>query len=135
MQSTANSGAFMNGLQTANVRNGGAIFEALHTVTMAQPLLHSTIGGDNAIDGGLTKMGAGNLTLSARTPTYGGTFLNAGTLTVSAEANLGDAAGALNFNGGLLGIGGTTMTSTTRTINWGLAGGGFDINNAANISR
>src|SRR4030095_7469954 len=43
------------------------------------------------------------------------------------DANLGAASGALNFNGGRLGVTGGGFTSTSRTINWGAGGGGFDV--------
>src|SRR5690606_677011 len=36
------------------------------------------------------------------------------------------------FNGGTLQIAGTTFKSTSRTINWGSEGGGFDIADAGN---
>ena len=53
-------------------------------------------------------------------------------VSVGADINLGVATGALTFNGGTLQITGTTYNSTARTINWGAAGGGFDIADAAN---
>jgi autotransporter-associated beta strand protein len=66
-----------------NVRNGGAIIDTDgFNITMAQPLQHSAIAGDNAVDGGLTKNGNGTLVLSAL-PTYTGpTVVNAGQLTM-----------------------------------------------------
>ena len=46
---------FFTGITTANVRNGGAVFNnAGFAVIIGQPLLHSSIVGDNAIDGGVT---------------------------------------------------------------------------------
>jgi len=127
LQTSGASTTFISGLSRVNVRNGGAVFNVLNAVTIPAVLAHSNIGGDNAIDGGLTKNGASQLTLSGVNTFNGGVFLNAGTLTVSDETNLGDAGNALNFNGGVLGISGTTITSTPRTINWGVNGGGFDI--------
>ena len=55
-------GNFMDGLTLANVRNGGAVVDTNgFDVTISQALLHSNIGGDNAMDGGLTKNGTGVL--------------------------------------------------------------------------
>lgn len=66
----------------AQVRNGGAIIDTVgFNITMAQPLIHSTITGDAVLDGGLTKNGNGTLTLSG-VPTYTGpTIVNSGRLT------------------------------------------------------
>lgn len=106
---------------TANVRNGGAIIDTNgNSVTIGQALLHSSIGGDNATDGGLTKNGTGTLTLTG-TNTYtgvttvvGGTLATSGTgilgtgnitldsnvtLTLGNNISLGDAA-TLTFNSG-----------------------------------
>lgn len=75
---------FMQGLARANVRNGGAIF---HTngfnVVVNQPLLHSDIGGDNPIDGGLFKMGTGTLTLNGDNTYNGPTHITGGTLVLN----------------------------------------------------
>ena len=51
---------FMGSLSQANVRNGGAVVDTTNfNVTIVQSLQHSPLGGDNAIDGGLTKRGNG----------------------------------------------------------------------------
>ena len=83
--------------------------------------------------GGLTTTGAGTTTLTFANTYSGGTFLNGGALSVSSDGNLGDAAGALSFDGGLLQVTGTTFASTARTINWGPGGGGFDIADPAGV--
>jgi len=50
--------------------------------------------------GGIVKSGTANLTLSSALNTYsGGTVVNAGTLVITADANLGDASGGITFNG------------------------------------
>ena len=65
----------------ANVRNGGAIIDtAGFNITVAQPLFHSVVGGDNAIDGGIAKQGGGTLTMTGFSTYTGPTIVNSGTL-------------------------------------------------------
>ncbi len=84
------------------------------------------IGGS----GGLTKIGAGTLTLSGTNTYTGGTFLNAGTLAISADGNLGDAAGRVTFNGGTLQFAASTTLANTRPMTMNADGvidtNGFD---------
>jgi fibronectin-binding autotransporter adhesin len=89
-------------------------------------------GGIISGSGAVQQNGAGTTTLSAANTYGGGTFFNAGTLSVAANTNLGAGAGALNFSGGVLQVTGTAFTSTARTINGGVNGGGFDIADANN---
>lgn len=86
LQPTATRSGFMPAhLSRANVRNGGAIIDtAGFDVTIDQALEHSDIGGDNATDGGLTKLGAGTLTLGTSYSSYTGpTKVRGGTLSLS----------------------------------------------------
>jgi autotransporter-associated beta strand protein len=76
--------------------------------------------------GGLTKTGAGTLTLSGNNLYSGGTALNAGTLAVSSNANLGDPGGGLGFNGGTLQF--LSGFTTNRGITLNAGGGIFDTN-------
>ena len=81
----SSSTGYFQGFTIANVRNGGAIIDTNgFNVTVAQPLVHSTVAGDNAIDGGLTKVGAGTLTLAGVNTYTGVTNISAGTLLVDA---------------------------------------------------
>jgi autotransporter-associated beta strand protein len=78
-----------------NVRNGGAVIDdGGFAVGIAALLQHSTIGGDNTTDGGLTKNGAGLLTFSgALNHTYTGpTLLNAGEMMVSTLGSCSNSA-------------------------------------------
>lgn len=81
--------------------------------------------------GGIAKTDGGLLVLSGINDYRGGTRLEGGTLSVSADGALGDAAGGLAFDGGILQITGTDYDTTTRGITWGARGGGFDIDDGA----
>ena len=75
-----------------NVRNGGAVIDSAGAdISLSEVLQHSSIGGDHAIDGGLTKTGNGKLTLSAVNTYTGNTTVNAGTLSIT-HACLADAS-------------------------------------------
>jgi autotransporter-associated beta strand protein len=72
-------------------------------------------GGDISGDFSLTKIGAGTLTISGASNTYGGgTIINAGAVvidnTTSGTAKLGAAGKNLTLNGGSLDLGGTSQT-------------------------
>jgi autotransporter-associated beta strand protein len=92
----------------------------------------TTFAGVIAGSGGLTKSGTGTFTLTGANLYGGGTTLAAGVLSVSADANLGAAAGALSFNGGTLQVTGTAFNTTARAVNWSPSGGTFDIVAAGN---
>ena len=97
LKATAANTTFMTGLTAANVRDGGAVIDtAGFNVTIAQGLQHSAIGGDNATDGGLTKQGAGTLTLSGANSYNGATTVRNGTLALASGATLSSASGAVN---------------------------------------
>ena len=81
--------------------------------------------------GSVAAVGSGTTILTARNSYSGGTTLTRGTLSVSQDESLGDAAGSLTFNGGNLQVTGKTMTSTARAITMDAAGG-LDIADAAN---
>ncbi len=103
-----------NAASRANVRDNGAIVDTNgYSVSIAQPLLHSNIVDDAAIDGGLTKTGAGTLTLSGASTYTGATTVQAGTLALdgSLESNLVVASGAT--------LTGSGMTSGSATFNGG----------------
>ena len=89
---------------------------------------------DNTLTGlGINKTGAGTLILNGSNAYTQGTTLSAGTLSVSADANLGAPSAVLDFEGGTLQVTGTGFQSTGRSIVFGAAGGGFDIADAGNV--
>ena len=108
---------------TVNVRDGGAVIDTqTFSYTEGQTFAHSSIGGDNAIDGGLTKTGSGTLTLSGGNTYTGGTTVSGGVLRVSSDANLGAPSGAVTLqNSGQLVFTESTITARTFNLNNGTA--------------
>lgn len=106
-----NTAAFTSARVVALNTNGGT-FD-----TQANLTLSGVIGGTGA----LTKIGNGTLTLAGSNSYAGGTSINGGTVSVSSDANLGNASGALSFNGGTLQNTATFVSSRGITLN---AGGG-----------
>ena len=109
-------------------------------IIISQALEHSAVGGDNAVDGGLTKLGTGTATLTG-VNTFTGPITNtAGTLFLNSASTY---AGSVAVNGGTLQIstpstiqGSTTVTNgTTFTVNQGgsatLTLGNLTLNGAA----
>lgn len=64
----------------------------------------------------LVKSDLGTLVLTGANTYNGGTQIKAGTLRVSSDVNLGDAAGQIEFNGGTLGIGANLASARTVTL-------------------
>ena len=121
-------------LQIGNgATNGGILGDVTDNATLAFANSGSTTyAGAISGTGTVVQAGSGTTIVTGANSYSGGTFLNAGVLSVASDANLGDATGVLNFNGGILQVTGTAMTSTLRTITWGANGGGFDIADASN---
>ena len=134
LQATAANANFISNV-IINVRDGGATIDTTGgSVTIAQPLVHSTLSGDAASDGGLTKTGANTLTLTGANNYSGGTTVSAGILSLTLNNTLSNnsavrlAASAatlnLNFTGtdvvASLYIGGTQQASGI----WGATGSG-----------
>ena len=89
------------------IGNGGTTGSILGNVTDNAVLAFdrsdsTSFGGNISGSGVLQHNGTGTLTLSGLNSYGGGTFLDAGTLAVSSDANLGAANGGLTFNGGTL---------------------------------
>ncbi len=82
--------------------------------------MDGTISGTGAF----VQQGTGTTVLSAANTYSGGTQINAGTLSVASDANLGAAAGPITFNGGALAN--TASFATFRPITLNAGGGTFD---------
>ncbi len=84
LKPSVSSLVFLQGINRANVRDGGANIDTSgKNITIAQDLLHSDLSGDAETDGGLTKSGAGKLTLTGNNAYKGDTIVNAGTLSLA----------------------------------------------------
>nr|WP_033462344.1 autotransporter outer membrane beta-barrel domain-containing protein [Bordetella bronchiseptica] len=85
----------------------------------------TTLGwtGDIGGAGALVKEGLGNLVLDGDNQYAGGTTVNAGTVQVARDANLGAAGGAVRLQGATLAS--TASFASARTLTLGAAGGTF----------
>lgn len=97
--------------------NGGA-----NTLTLSGDAVLSASNGEHVIDvtiagsSGLNKVGPGTVSLSGNN-TYSGTnILGGGTLAVTTNANLGNAANGIELNGGALRVDGTTLSTLSRSV-------------------
>ena len=119
------------GNAVANVRNGGAIVDdGGFTISIDQALVHSAIAGDNAADGGLTKLGAGTLTLSAVNTYNGATLINAGTLALSGAGSINNSTNINTAAGAIFDVSGIALTLAG---NQALSGFG-NVNGSVNTS-
>ncbi|MBN9536276.1 MAG: autotransporter-associated beta strand repeat-containing protein, partial [Alphaproteobacteria bacterium] len=115
-QGTVIIGDAANFTSRVNFQGSGATLRlASGTLTMMSAVDVGNSGGTLSVDsgatltlsavtgpGGLTKTGAGTLSLGGANSYTGGTTINAGVLVISANTALGDAAGGITFNGGTL---------------------------------
>ena len=108
---------FLNNNSTYNVLGGGAILDtAGNNIAVQASLLSGTAG-----DGGLSKNGAGTLTLSGSNSYTGVTAINAGTLSLASASALA-GGGAVTFGGGTLQFSGSnTNDYSGRIVNSGSA--------------
>lgn len=116
---SALASAFLNSgvATTANVRDGGAIIDTNgNSVTIGQILAHSSIAGDSATDGGLTKNGSGTLTLTAANTYTGTTTVSEGTLAVGVNGGISGTV-ILGVNGGTTGTLDVTAKSSFSEAN------------------
>jgi autotransporter-associated beta strand protein len=82
---------------------------------------------------GVVKNGAGTTMLSGANTYTGGTRINAGTLSIAANAGLGSASGILTVDGGTLNT--TANVATARTTTLDAGGGTFDTNAGTTLTH
>ena len=127
----SNAGALRN-VAGANTWTGTVALGTTGSNSIGVDAGSLTISGviSGAAGNNLTKVGNGALTLSGTNTYNGSTTINAGTLAVSADANLGTAPGAatagqLTLNGGTLETTSTMTLNANRGVALGTSGGTF----------
>jgi autotransporter-associated beta strand protein len=124
------AGSQINGTGTITSVNGGVDLVVIQNSSQAFTI--SSIIGNNG-GSGLTKSGTGTLVLSGVNTYQGQTYLNAGTLSISQNSNLGaTSTGAqLNMDGGTLQATATFALDNSgankRAVVLGYEGGTFDV--------
>ncbi|WP_160113694.1 autotransporter outer membrane beta-barrel domain-containing protein [Phyllobacterium salinisoli] len=94
-------------------------------------VLTATIASQLTGSGGLVKDDNGTLVLTNAANDYtGGTTIKDGTISASADGNLGASTGGLTFTGGTLQVTGG-YTSTSRNLTFGTGGGAIDVANSS----
>ena len=131
---TSGSTPYIGAITTINVRNGTSTFNnGGFNATIASPLAHSNIFGDNATDGGMTFTGSGITTLTAGNSYNGPTNVNGGAVIFPGSSTIGSLA--INAAGAAVSL----VDGTINLLN--LAGGlslvnssvmGFEIGNGQN---
>ena len=108
----------------AGLGGGGAVTLGSGGLLTLNGDTDSTFLGSISGAGGITKAGAGTLTLNGVNAYTGGTALNAGTLQVGEDVNLGGTASNLTFDGGTLAFSGSFTSARNILLNSG--GGTLD---------
>jgi rhamnogalacturonan endolyase len=123
VKATSSTNGFLNALSglSARVQTGGAkIDDGGYAITISQSLFHDP--GVAAADGGLTKLGAGTLTLAYTNGYNGVTTVSNGTLLVNNTTASGTGTGAVTVVSGAT-LGGTGVIAGPVAVNGKLAPG------------
>jgi len=109
-------------LGTNSFTHGAAFaISGMNSVTMNS----GTAQIDSTIAGNTLTVNGGTMVLNGANSYAGGTLLNGGVLSVSSDGNLGNAAGALTFDGGTLRN--TADFASARAVSLGANGGTFQV--------
>ncbi|WP_453948000.1 autotransporter domain-containing protein [Bradyrhizobium sp. USDA 377] len=103
-----------------SLAGAGSVTLGSAALTIGNDGTSTTFSGSIVGAGGLTKIGAGTLTLSGNNAYSGGTMIGAGTLQLSGAGTLGAATGSTMVNGGTLDLGGTTQTQAAVSLAGGM---------------
>jgi autotransporter-associated beta strand protein len=136
-------------LGTGAVTTTGSVLDYANGITLANPIVIDSnttqlqvlagsatqAGAISELNGPrpLEKIGAGTLVLSGANTYTGGTTISGGILSISSDANLGAASGALTFDGGTLQKTGGVL-STARNVVLNSGGGTLDFQNLITIT-
>jgi rhamnogalacturonan endolyase len=138
LKANTNNAAFVPALAglTANVLAGGAVLDdSGFALTTTVPLVHPAALGAT-LDGGLTKLGAGTLTLNATETYTGPTTVNAGTLALAAAASVTNSS-SLNLVAGVLDVSavtGFTLAGGQKITGTGAVNGNMTIGSGAMLA-
>jgi len=114
---------FMSGYTLTTGTDGALRIDGADSVIRVDPDVTAAITAPITGAGGLVKTDTGTLVLSGENTYAGGTRIDLGTLQVAADANLGDAAGGLAFDGGTLQT--TAAFDSARDVDLQAGGGTF----------
>ncbi|WP_246681601.1 autotransporter-associated beta strand repeat-containing protein [Mesorhizobium sp. B2-4-3] len=117
---TLHTTADITSARAVTLNAGGGTFDTDSATSLA---LNGAVSGAGA----LTKEGGGTLVLSGANSYQGGTVINGGTVQITADANLGNAAGKVTFDGGTLYQQGAASIVTSRDATLQAGGGTFQI--------
>ena len=116
LQPSGNDADFIAGAVTCNVEAGGAVIDTDGSdITIARALL------DGGGGGGMTKQGAGTLTLTAVSTFTGATVIEGGTLALTGSGSMDDSPSVTVSNGAVFDV---STLSYTLASGKTLAGGG-----------
>jgi autotransporter-associated beta strand protein len=134
----------LNGLAASvgGLAGGGTVDLQGTVLTLGGSNEDSTFAGSITSSGGVAsveKVGTGTINLTGNNTYTGGTVLRNGALGITTATNIGGSTSAITFDGGLLRINGTTLTSMGgHSVNWSSFDGGFDVassNNTFTVSQ
>ncbi|KWV45158.1 hypothetical protein AS156_23920, partial [Bradyrhizobium macuxiense] len=122
------SGMFLQGNGSFSTNPGAGQTQTINDVIADQTGVAGSGGSWS-----LVKNGAGTLVLAGANAYSGGTIINGGSVTISADNNLGSASGTLSFaNGGTLNA--TANITTARAVTLNGPDGGFDVDPNATLT-